>query len=168
LRKFRRMKWAITRKAHGERRWTQYAALGALSGILLGCQQETPPEWTKLPPELKVELARTPEERERGLKFRKSLPRNEGMYFIFDKEQPLSFYMRDTRIPLSIAFVRSDGTIESVADMIPLDERSVPSSGPAQFVLEVKRSWFQENGIRPGDKVKLEGNRITFWRRAGR
>jgi len=137
--------------------------------ILLGCEKEDyREEWVKLPAELEVEAARTPEERQRGLMFRQHLPRDQGMYFVFEKEQPLSFYMRDTRIPLSIAFITSDGIIESVADMIPLDERSVRSAGAAQFALEVKRGWFEENGIRPGDRVDLEGNRITFWRRVGR
>ncbi len=143
------------------------AVVGMLSLALLGCKEETPPEWMKLSPELKVEIARTPQERERGLKFRQTLPRDEGMYFIFEEEQPLSFFMRDTRVSLSIAFIRGDGTIESIADMIPLDERSVLSVGPAKFALEVNRGWFDENGIRPGDRVVLDDNRISFFRSFG-
>ncbi len=98
------------------------------------------------------------------MKFRKMLPRDEGMYFIFEEERQLSFYMRDTRIPLSIAFIRGDGVIESVADMIPLDERSVYSKGPAQFSLEANRGWFERHGIGIGDRVVLEGDVALFER----
>jgi len=134
---------------------------------LLSCEHESSPEWMKLPAELKVEIARTPEQRHRGLKFRQNLPRDEGMFFVFEEEEQLSFYMRDTRIPLSIAFIRSEGVIESIADMIPLDERSVSSAGPAQFALEVNRGGLEEKGIRPGDKVVLKEGRISFFRRIG-
>jgi uncharacterized membrane protein (UPF0127 family) len=140
---------------------------GAFSLSVTGCREKTEPpgpEWTRLPAKLKVELARTEDERARGLKFRSILPRDEGMYFVFEEERELSFYMRDTRIPLSIAFIRSDEVIESVADMIPLDERPVYSKGPAQFALEANRGWFKNHGIRPGDKVVLEGNVVLFER----
>jgi uncharacterized membrane protein (UPF0127 family) len=137
----------------------------ALSLSVAGCREETElsgPEWRRLPAKLTVEIARTEEERARGLKFRKMLPRDEGMYFLFDEERQLSFYMRDTRIPLSIAFIRSNGVIESVADMIPLDERSVYSKGSAQFALEANRGWFEKHGIGVGDRVVLEGNVVLF------
>jgi uncharacterized membrane protein (UPF0127 family) len=141
----------------------------ALCFIPTGCEEENPhSEWVKLPAELKVEIARTPEETQKGLMYRQHLPGNQGMYFVFEKERPLSFYMRATRIPLSIAFIASDGIIESIKDMIPLDERSVFSDGPAQFALEANRGWFDENGIRSGDKAVLEGDRVTFLRRVAR
>jgi len=141
----------------------------ALHLALTGCEEENPPpQWEKLPAELKVEIARTPEQTQRGLMYRQHLPRDQGMYFVFEKEQRLSFHMRDTRIPLSIAFITSDGIIESVKHMIPLDERSVFSAGLAQFALEANRGWFEDNGIRPGDKVVLKEQRVTFLRRIGR
>ncbi len=153
------------KKVESTWRGVSYAVVAMLCLTLLSCEEESPPEeWMKLPPELKVEVARTPEQRHRGLKFRRNLPRDEGMYFVFEKEERLSFYMRDTRVPLSIAFIRSDDSIESIADMIPLDERSVSSAGPAQFALEAKRGWFEDNGIRPGDRVVLEDSRISFFR----
>ncbi len=148
------------------RRVVTLAVTATLSVILPGCRKESPRErWTKLPAELQVEIAKTPEQRERGLMFRQGLPKNEGMYFVFEEEQQLSFYMRDTRIPLSIAFITSEGIIESIKDMIPLDERSVPSTGPAQFALEVNRGWFDENGIRSGDRAVLKENRVLFFRK---
>jgi len=141
------------------------AIAAAIQLALAGCEKQAPTEqWSELPPEVQVEIANTPELRERGLMFRQHLPKNHGMYFIFEEEQHLSFYMRDTRIPLSIAFIASDGIIESIKDMIPLDERSVSSAGPARFALEVNRGWFDENGIRPGDRVVLEGNSVQFFR----
>jgi len=144
------------------------AFIAAISLAAPACRREkSPDQWMKLPPELKVHLATTPEQRERGLKFRASLPGDEGMYFIFETDQPLSFYMRDTRIPLSIAFITRTSIIESIADMTPLDETPVSSAGAAQFALEVNRGWFDDNGIRPGDKVLLRQDRISFFRRVG-
>ncbi len=140
----------------------------ALCFTLGGCKQDNPSlKWVKLPAELTVEIARTSEERERGLMYRQHLPRGQGMYFVFEEPQPRSFYMRDTRIPLSIAFIRSDGIIESIKNMIPLDVRSVYSNGPVQFALEANRGWFEEHGIRPGDRVVLKNGRISFFRRTG-
>jgi uncharacterized membrane protein (UPF0127 family) len=131
-----------------------------------GCRREHPArEWVKLPAELNVELARTPEERERGLMFRQHLPKDQGMYFVFEAEERLSFYMRNTRIPLSIAFIGENDVIESIRDMVPLDESSVFSRGPVRFALEANKGWFAEHGIRPGDRVTLEGNRVVFFRR---
>lgn len=163
------MNWIQRRRSDSAWQRAVYAAAAMFYLTLLGCGEESPPEeWIRLPAELKVEVARTLAERRRGLKFRQSLPGDQGMYFVFDKEQPVSFYMRDTRIPLSIAFIRGDGIIESIADMIPLDERSVSSAGPAKFALEAKRGWFEEKGIRPGDKVVLRGDRVSFRRRVRR
>ncbi len=136
--------------------------------LVLRCQRENAPKWLKLPVELRVEIAKTPEERQKGLMFRQHLPRDQGMYFVFEKEEQLSFYMRDTRVPLSIAFIGGNSVIESIKHLIPLDERSVYSDGPVRFALEVNRGWFDHNGIRPGDKVLLEGHRVSFFREAGR
>jgi len=162
------MYWVERKMSHRIRRNVVHYTAASLCLTLLGCERETPPpEWMKLPAELKVEVARTTEETRRGLKFRKNLPTDQGMYFVFEKEELRSFYMRDTRIPLSIAFIRADGIIESVADMIPLDEQSTYSAGPAKFALEVNRGWFDDNGIRPGDKAVLEKNRVSFFRKIG-
>ncbi|MDR0584164.1 MAG: DUF192 domain-containing protein, partial [Treponema sp.] len=104
---------------------------------------------------LKVELARTPEERSRGLMHRKNLADGEGMLFIFERDQALSFWMKDTLIPLSIAFIASDGRIVEIRDMRPLDLNPVKSSRSVRYALEVPQGWFERAGIKPGDTVKF-------------
>jgi len=147
---------------------TRFLMAAAICSVLASCKEEAPPvEWVQLPAELKVEIAQTPEQRQKGLMFRQNLPDGEGMYFVFEKEEYLSFYMKDTRIPLTIAYITKDGVIESIKDLTPLDEQPVYSSSPAQFALEVKRGWFEENNVRPGDKVVLNEGRISFFRRTG-
>ena len=88
-----------------------------------------------------------------GLMNRNSLPDGEGMLFIFENEQFLSFWMKNTTIPLSIAFIASDGRILDIKDMRPLDESSVLSSRPAKYALEVPQGWFDRAGIRTGDRL---------------
>ncbi len=158
----------VMKKTNADMAWRNgiLIAAGVLCVALTGCRKQSPPEeWVRLPAELKVEVARTQDDRQRGLMFRQHLPKNEGMYFVFEQEEQLSFYMRDTRIPLSIAFIRSDGVIESIADMVPLEERSVYSASLVRFALEVNLGWFDDNGIRAGDKVVLDGDRMIFLRR---
>lgn len=100
-----------------------------------------------------VELAVTPAERARGLMFRESLPKNRGMLFVFESEQPLSFWMQNTSIPLSVAYIDRNGIITDILDMEPFDLSSVTSSRPAQYALEVNRGEFQKKRIRPGNRV---------------
>jgi len=101
-----------------------------------------------------VELAVTPEQRRRGLMGRKSMPYSAGMLFVYPEEQRLKFWMRNTYIPLSIAFIDSDGVIMQIEHMEPLDETGVYSHRPARFALEVNRGWFRENLIGLGDRIK--------------
>jgi uncharacterized membrane protein (UPF0127 family) len=101
-----------------------------------------------------VELAVTPEETSRGLMFRRELPDGRGMLFDFKTEQELGFWMKNTYIPLDMIFIRADGTIRRIAaNTEPLSERTVPSGGPARFVLEVMGGTARRLGIEPGDKV---------------
>jgi uncharacterized membrane protein (UPF0127 family) len=102
-----------------------------------------------------AEIARTPEERNKGLMFRKSLPEGEGMFFIFERDDILSFWMKNTSIPLSIAFIAYDGRIIDIKDMYPHDENSVHSSRSARFALEVPQGWFSRAGVQSGDVVKI-------------
>jgi uncharacterized membrane protein (UPF0127 family) len=104
---------------------------------------------------LKVELASSPEERSQGLMRRKNLADGEGMLFIFERDEALSFWMKDTIIPLSIAFIASDGRIVEIKDMRPLDLSPVKSSRSVRYALEVPQGWFERAGIKPGDIVKL-------------
>ena len=104
--------------------------------------------------EFQVEIADDPQERTKGLMFRRSMGNDEGMLFDFGTEQPVGFWMKNTYIPLDMLFIREDGTIESIAERTtPLSERTVPSRGEVRYVLEINGGLSDQLGIRPGDKV---------------
>jgi len=105
--------------------------------------------------QMKVEIADTPEKRNQGLMFRRSLGEDEGMIFVFDKESKVSFWMKNTEIPLSIAFIAADGTIRQIEDMEPRSLASVPSYRNVLYALEVNLGWFERNGISPGGMVDI-------------
>ena len=100
-----------------------------------------------------VEIARTEKEHSRGLMFRKELPENAGMLFVYPDENYRRFWMKNTYIPLSLAYIDSEGVIFQIEAMEPLDETPVASVRPARFVLEVNRGWFRKNGIGIGDRI---------------
>jgi len=102
---------------------------------------------------VKAEIACTSDERSKGLMYRKKLPDGEGMLFVFERDEVLSFWMKNTYIPLSIAFIASDGKIIDIKDMYPYDENSVLSSRSVRYALEVPMSWFSRAGVRKGDTV---------------
>ena len=104
---------------------------------------------------IKVEVVRTDEEKAKGLMFREKLGKNEGMLFVFEREETLSFWMKNTRIPLSIAFIAKDGKIVDIQDMEPFDLQSHVSARPARYALEVNQGWFKKNGIEVGDFVHI-------------
>lgn len=109
---------------------------------------------------VRVEVADNSTERRQGLMFRATLPANEGMLFVFDREQFLSFWMKDTTIPLSIAFVSRDGKIVAIRDMEPLDERTLHQSPrPALYALEMNRGWFGRHEVAVGDRVEFLSDR---------
>ena len=109
---------------------------------------------------VQVELADTYAERQTGLSGRPTLAEDAGMLFVFDHEQPLSFWMKDTLIPLSIAYISAEGRIVDIQDMQPLDETPHPSAEPAQYALEVNQGFFAERGVAVGDTVELPGQGI--------
>jgi uncharacterized protein len=101
-----------------------------------------------------VEMANTPEEQAKGLMFRRSLPEGQGMLFDFHEEQPTSFWMKNTYIPLDMIFIRADGRILRIAEnTVPLSEALVPSGGPVRAVLEVIGGTARKLGIAAGDRV---------------
>lgn len=100
-----------------------------------------------------AEVAATDEQRATGLMYRFSLKPDHGMIFVFENAEPQAFWMKNTFIALSIAFIASDGRIINIADMAPQDERSHWSYGPARYALEMRKGWFAEHGIGPGDRV---------------
>ena len=101
-----------------------------------------------------VELALTPDEQSRGLMYRRSLPEGQGMLFDFKRDQELSFWMKNTYVPLDMIFIRGDGRIHRIAENTePLSERMVPSNGAVRAVLEVIAGTTRKLGIAPGDRV---------------
>ena len=104
---------------------------------------------------VQAELAITNEERGRGLMHRQSLDDGKGMLFVFDRDQILSFWMKNTYIPLSIAFISSDGRIIEIRDMQPHDLSPVRSSRSVRYALEVPQGWFSRVGVYPGDVVVI-------------
>lgn len=101
-----------------------------------------------------AEVASTPEQRALGLMNRFSLQPDHGMLFVFERAEPLAFWMKNTFIPLSIAFIGADGKIINIEDMAPRSEASHWSKGPALYALEMKKGWFGERGIGVGAEVK--------------
>ena len=105
--------------------------------------------------ELTVELARTPAERSRGLMSREELQEDGGMLYVFPQDTETAFWMKDTLIPLSIAFIAEDGAILDVQDMEALSEELHRSPQPHRYALEVNQGWFQEHGFEIGDRVEI-------------
>jgi uncharacterized membrane protein (UPF0127 family) len=102
-----------------------------------------------------VEVASTSEDQARGLMFRESLPWGQGMLFVYEKPQYLGFWMKNTTIPLDIAFISADGRIAEILALSPLSEKTCRSRTPALYALEVNRGWFRKNGIKVGDKIRF-------------
>jgi len=106
---------------------------------------------------LTVELATTPTSRSCGLSHREELPDNHGMLFVFAEHRNHTFWMKDTSIALSIAFLDDSGQIFSIQDMTPIQTAEQYSSGsPASYALEVNQGWFRRHGIEVGDVVEIK------------
>jgi len=102
-----------------------------------------------------AEVADDPDEKTIGLMGRTELAEGEGMLFVFSRPQPMGFWMKDTLLPLSIAYINRDGIIREIHDMQPLDESPIPSLfADLVYALEVPQGWFAKNGILAGDKVE--------------
>ena len=103
---------------------------------------------------LVAETATTTSTRTVGLMYRFSLKPDHGMLFVFDAPQPLAFWMKNTFVPLSIAFIGIDGRILNIEDMAPQTETTHPSQGLALHALEMKKGWFSQHAIVAGDRVE--------------
>jgi uncharacterized protein len=103
---------------------------------------------------IKAEVARTPDERATGLMFRESMPANDGMLFAFEEANTQCFWMKNTFLPLSAAFVADDGSIVNIVDMRPQALDSHCSAKPVRYVLEMNQGWFAKRGIKPGFRLK--------------
>ncbi len=138
-------------------------ATALLSALLLACL----PTWAQNAPQpplptikitagihvIQTELPVTREQQATGMMFRTSMGTNEGMLFVNDDLGVRCFWMRNTLLPLSIAFIADDGRIVNIADMAPRSERSHCSAEPVRFALEMNQGWFAKRGIKPGMKI---------------
>ena len=105
------------------------------------------------PHPLKVEVADNDARRQKGLMFRESMPREQGMLFVFDEPAYHSMWMKNTLIPLSVAFVDAQGVILNILDMEPGSLHSHMAQGPAVYAIETNRGWFAAKKVKAGDKV---------------
>ena len=129
--------------------------LTALALSLVGCAKSPAAHQLTLSGHrLSVEIADEPAERSRGLMHRASMDANAGMLFIYPTEAPRSFWMENTSIPLSIAYIDLTGRILNIENMTPFDRRGVPSAGPAVYALEVNQGWFEGHGVKQGTRVE--------------
>lgn len=108
-------------------------------------------------PIVRAEIVKNHRDMAVGLMGRKYLPRNAGMLFDFGSDQPLSFWMKNTYIPLQIAFIDSKGVVKRIASMAPLSPRSIRSEGHCRYALEVNDGWFDDNNVRIGATVAVPG-----------
>jgi len=102
-----------------------------------------------------AEIAEKTEDRNHGFMERKNIPYGTGMLFIFEKDQILSFWMKNTPHPLSIAYIDSKGKIRNIFDMTPYSTASIVSTVSVRYALEVPQGWYKKNGITEGDTVIL-------------
>jgi uncharacterized membrane protein (UPF0127 family) len=100
-----------------------------------------------------TQVAATPQQRAIGLMFRKEMPMHEGMLFVFEQATVQCFWMKNTLLPLTAAFVADDGTIINLADMKPQTTESHCSKKPVRYVLEMNQGWFAKKGIKDGTKL---------------
>ena len=118
--------------------------------------------------EVATEIARTPTEHQVGMMWRTNMAEMEGMIFIFDTPDRRSFWMRNTLVPLDIAYIAPDGTLLEVHAAQPRNETPLPSdSDRVQFVLETRQGWFQRNNVKPGMMIRTEKGSLqeTFLQR---
>lgn len=151
--------------------WTLLSALAASAVLAPSCRRHDRPPGVQAPSDsarpgrirleigaasLWVEVVDRPETRQAGLMYRRSLPEDEGMLFVFEEPQILDFWMKNTHIPLDIAFISSDGSILNIEAMKPLDEGPrYRSRSPARYALEVNQGWFASKGIVPGQRIRF-------------
>ncbi|WP_255592933.1 DUF192 domain-containing protein [Bordetella sp. BOR01] len=102
---------------------------------------------------IRAEVASTDDTRRVGLMHRQSLPDNQGMLFVFETPDLQCFWMRNTPLPLSIAFIADDGTIVNIADMAPQTDDAHCSARPVRYALEMAQGWFASHGIQAGNRI---------------
>ncbi len=104
--------------------------------------------------QIDTQVAQTPEQRSIGLMHRTEMPQHEGMLFVFQQPATQCFWMKNTLLPLTAAFVADDGTIVNLVDMKPQTTDSHCSTQPVRFVLEMHQGWFAKKGVKAGSRLK--------------
>ena len=161
---------ALVQKSTWTRSLVMFLIIFALAGFLIfqsrGCRQ---PAQAGRPADarvvhlkigrwlVKAEVADTPELRQKGLQGCADLEPGHGMLFVFPEPCEPSFWMKDTTIPLSIAFMKDDGTIVGIARMEPNDLQLITPGQPVRYALEVRQGWFEDHRVEPGVKAELPG-----------
>jgi uncharacterized membrane protein (UPF0127 family) len=143
-------------------RQTRFVAplLLAFLALLVGCEPKSVSGLATVPMEIgsktfTLEVADRTDSRTYGLMRRDSMPADHGMIFVFDKEEPRGFWMKNTRIPLDIIFIDAGGKVVSVKQMKPYDLTSTPSDGPAQYAIELNQGAAEAAGVKAGMTLKL-------------
>jgi uncharacterized membrane protein (UPF0127 family) len=137
--------------------WLVACALAAPAGVAQA--QEGPQmnlrrvELTAGMHRIDAQVALTPQERQTGLMYRKEMPVHEGMLFVFEQPSQQCFWMKNTLLPLTAAFIADDGTIVNLEDMKPQTLDSHCSAKPVRYVLEMNQGWFAKKGIKAGAKL---------------
>jgi uncharacterized protein len=108
---------------------------------------------------IRAQVAATPEQRATGLMHRKDMPQHEGMLFVFEQPSQQCFWMKNTLLPLSIAFVADDGTVVNIDEMRPQTLESHCSVKPVRYVLEMNEGWFAKRGVKAGFKLTRPGGK---------
>jgi uncharacterized protein len=139
-------------------RWINSAAAATALLIATSALAQEPQALATVPLQagfhrITAQVARTPDQRQIGLMFRKEMPEHEGMLFVFDAPAQQCFWMKNTLLPLSAAFVRDDGSIVNIVDMKPQSLDSHCSQEPVRYVLEMNQGWFAKRALGPGKKL---------------
>ena len=152
------------RKTGGGKKAAACAVLFAAALFFVSCASDAPMEVQTLTLKradgntvsVRAEMARTPAQQSRGFMKRKRIPDGTGMLFVFDKDEVLSFWMKDTPHPLSIAYIDSSGRIRDIYDMTPLSLAPVVSTVSVRYALEVPQGWFDRVNIKVGDTLVFD------------
>jgi hypothetical protein len=135
-------------------------AAGVIVTLLTGCPARSPAGLPIIGIQIegnrvRAEVASSPEQRTRGLMYRRDLGEDEGMLFVYEDKSRLSFWMKNTFVPLSIAFLDDDGRIVHIADMAPQSTKSHKSPVAVRYALELNRGWFEKQGLAEGARVEF-------------
>lgn len=141
-----------------------FAAVFFIFGMSVSCKTKLPVKTLSIKKTdgtivtVKAEMAVKPEERNFGFMERKNIPEGTGMLFVFEYDQILNFWMKNTPTPLSIAYITSSGKIKDILDMQPYSLEHIISSGYVRYALEVPQGWYKKEGIAVGDTLVIDFN----------